>query len=131
MKRRPTLILEVLIAFALVSLCGLPLLYPTFKAARMQTDHYRTLQLNARADTAFAAIRNRLYENDIPWEAFSAGTINPRIYHGTLDGATYQLYADQRWPRRAATRHRLLCIDIQVDDQTHSYSLYITREDPA
>lgn len=124
MKRRPYLLLEVVIAMGLVALCALPLLRPLFAATRRDCAHVRTLKKQFRAEQSFTKVRQLLYDNEIPWEALR----KDKKYSGTLDGCTFTIAEKTKFRKRtntgqAGATYRLLVITI--DDQT--FELFAER----
>jgi hypothetical protein len=66
-QRRPILLLEVLIAFALVALCVLPLIFPHVFILRSEKKFNATVELDHVTNLLYANILEKLYQNDIPW----------------------------------------------------------------
>lgn len=62
------LLLEALIAFAIVALCALPLLMPHFEMLRAQTNYRNQLALDHAVNLFYGQIMQQLYLNQIPWE---------------------------------------------------------------
>ncbi len=127
MKKRPYLLLEVVIAMALVALCAIPLLRPLFAAARRDATHIHTLNTQFRAEQAFTEVRDLLYDNTIPWNALRKGT----DYTGTLDDCTYTISEITKFRKRTNTgrdgaTYRLLAITIHLD-QDYKYQLFAER----
>ena len=72
-EKRHIVLLEVLIAFALVVLCALPLIYPhmaIFKAERKFID---TIELNHVVNLLYANRLEKLYLREIPWDDIEGG----------------------------------------------------------
>ncbi len=67
-KKRNNLLLEVLIAFAIVVLCILPLLYPHVGVIRSQQEMITAVQLDHFVSLHYANTLEKLYLNEIPWE---------------------------------------------------------------
>lgn len=66
-KRRPILLLEVLIAFAIIVLCIFPLLYPHAAIARAQREFIKKIELDHAITLLFAQIYQDLLTNKIEW----------------------------------------------------------------
>ncbi|MCB1136029.1 MAG: hypothetical protein KDK78_07165 [Chlamydiia bacterium] len=73
-KRRPFLLLEILIAVALCALALIPLLQPHFAVLAAQRDIQRELRFEQEADRLFAVVLEDLYENRVSWSAIQDGT---------------------------------------------------------
>lgn len=68
--RRYSLILEVLIAFAIIVLCILPLLYPHVGVLRAQQEMMTTVQLDHLVNLLYGKTVEKMYLNEIPWSTF-------------------------------------------------------------
>ena len=66
--KRPFLLLEVLIAIALVALCAYPLITPHYRLAQEKRKLLRNLKVQREADEAFYEAVQRLYEGEVAWE---------------------------------------------------------------
>lgn len=66
--RRPILLLEVIIAFALVALCVLPLIYPHVFILRSEKQFVSEVELDHRVSLIYADIMEKLYRKEIPWQ---------------------------------------------------------------
>lgn len=66
-KRRPILLLEVLIAFAIIVLCIFPLIYPHAAMARAQREFIKKIELDHVVTLLFAQIYQDLQTNKIEW----------------------------------------------------------------
>jgi hypothetical protein len=71
------LLLEVLIAFALVILCALPLIYPHVYMVKEQKKFLQQVELDRTAHLVYGDILEKLYLNQIPWNALVQGTRFP------------------------------------------------------
>jgi hypothetical protein len=67
-RRRHFLMLELMIALLLVTLCALPLAQLPTKALLEETNAAYRMQLHRYADLAFAEFKEQLYQQGIPWE---------------------------------------------------------------
>lgn len=67
LQRRSVVLLEVLIAFALVALCVLPLIYPHVFILKSEKAFVDIIQLDHSVNLLFANRLEKLYQNKIPW----------------------------------------------------------------
>lgn len=75
--RRYSLLLEVLIAFTIVVLCILPLLYPHVSILRSQQDMVNTVELDHMVNLLYAKTLEKLYLNEIPWSTLEGKKVVP------------------------------------------------------
>lgn len=68
LRKPPVLLLEVLIAFAIVVLCALPLLTPHYAMLRAQQTYRNQLNLDHAVNLFYGQVIQQLYLNQIPWE---------------------------------------------------------------
>lgn len=66
--RRHSLLLEVLISFAIVALCILPLLYPHVYILQSQKKMIQTVELDHIVNLVYGNTLEKLYLNEIPWD---------------------------------------------------------------
>lgn len=67
-KRRCIALLEVLIAFALIVLCVLPLISPHLLILKSERQLVQLVELDHIVNLLFANRLEKLYQNKIPWE---------------------------------------------------------------
>lgn len=72
-KRRHVALLEVLIAFALVALCALPLIYPHVFILRSEKKFISTVELDHVVNLLYADLLQKLYQNEISWQDIENG----------------------------------------------------------
>jgi len=73
--RRPFLMLEVLIAFALIVLCALPLIYPHIGMIKAQKELINKSSLNHFVNLQYVTILEKLHRNEIPLNDIENGKI--------------------------------------------------------
>jgi hypothetical protein len=73
LQRRPVLLLEVLIAFALIALCALPLIYPHVFMLRSEKKYVAAVELDHYVNLLFVNTLQRLYQNEVPWSEIEGG----------------------------------------------------------
>jgi len=66
-KRRHIVLLEVLIAFALVALCALPLIYPHVYILKSEKAFVNSVELDHAVNLLYANRLQKLYQNEISW----------------------------------------------------------------
>jgi hypothetical protein len=65
---RPFLLLELLIAFALVALCSLPLIHTPYSFLRHEIVSLEKIELSRKARSACAESLAKFYSHEIKWE---------------------------------------------------------------
>lgn len=76
-KRHPAILLEVLIAFALIALCVLPMIYPHVYILRSEKKFIATVELDHYVNLLYADRLQKLYQNEIPWQDIENGKEMP------------------------------------------------------
>lgn len=66
--RRHSLLLEVLISFAIVALCILPILYPHVYILQSQREMLQVVELDHIVNLVYADTLEKLYLNEIHWD---------------------------------------------------------------
>jgi hypothetical protein len=82
-QRRHQSLLEVLIAFALIALCVLPLIYPHVAIYKAQNKFARKLELDHVVNLLYGKVLEKLYMNTIPWADLAQTTSKRRIVLNT------------------------------------------------
>lgn len=113
-KRRPAILLEVLIAFTLIALCILPLIYPHVFILRSETKFGSTVQLDHYVNLLYADRLQKLYQNEIPWQDIENGNEIPIDSH-LLEAlgykgdfpftGYYKFFKEKQKPRKDAERN--------------------------
>ncbi len=86
--KRPVALLEVIIAFALIALCILPLIYPHIFILRSEREFISAVELDHLASRLYADRLQKLYQNEIPWQQIESGIATP-IDESMLQAAGY------------------------------------------
>lgn len=97
LSRRFQSLLEVLIAFVLIALCVLPLIYPHIAIYKQQLEFSRKLELDHLVNLLYGRVLEKLYMNTIPWHDIPQTTFEvddallkevqydkPMVYAGTF-----------------------------------------------
>lgn len=80
MKKRTFVLLEILIAFFLISLCAIPLVTGPLKLYKMQTKQLINMEKERLADWTFSEIKEQFLKNEIPWSKIPPkGEMSPSI----------------------------------------------------
>lgn len=112
-RRRPIVLLEVLIAFALVAICALPLIYPHVFILRSEKKFIATVELDHLVNLLFAELLQKLYQNEIAWPDLENGKDLPIDSHllesiGYRESlpfvGTYKFITIRQKPRKAADK---------------------------
>lgn len=72
-SKRHFLLLEVLIAFALVVLCAFPLIYPMTYILKSQKQFGRIVDLDHYVNLIYVEVLERLYKGEIDWDKIESG----------------------------------------------------------
>jgi hypothetical protein len=72
MKKKPFILLEILIALFLVILCGFPLIKEPLKLYHDEIKQLEKMEKERLADWTFTEIKEILLKNGIPWEKIPA-----------------------------------------------------------
>lgn len=75
--KRPVLLLEVLIALALVVLCIFPLMAPHASILKAQYQFNHRVAMDQAVNRVYARILEKVYRNEIPWKAFEEKRVFP------------------------------------------------------
>lgn len=75
--KRHAILLEVMIAFALVVLCALPLMYSQAYILNAEQDFVQKIKLDHAVNLLYADFYERLQRNEFPWESFVNKTVFP------------------------------------------------------
>ena len=110
--RRHIALLEVLIAFAIVALCVLPLIFPHVFILRSEKKFIATVELDHAVNLIYADKLQKLYQNEISWQDIENGT-EMRIESQLLKSAdkqdlpftgTYKFVKARQKPRKPVDR---------------------------
>lgn len=88
-KKHPFLLLEILIAIFLVSLCLIPLIQTPIRSYRNEFRLLEEIERDRLADWTFSEIKEKLLKNEFPWENFPTPTLTTRPF--SLPDATLQI----------------------------------------
>lgn len=69
LNKRPMLLLEVIIALALVALCALPLIAPHLELVNQQRHLSRTVEVDRAVNLLYVQVLEQLQKNKIPWSS--------------------------------------------------------------
>lgn len=72
-SKRPVLLLEVMIAFILIVMSILPLIYPHTYILKAQTRFIRQVELDHFVNLLYADLTEKMYRNEIPWSQLVEG----------------------------------------------------------
>jgi hypothetical protein len=99
-NKRPMMLVEVLIAFALIVTAVLPLLTPHLFMLKAQTEFIQKVQLDHDVNLLYGEVLQRLYLNRIPWTDLQDSTfmIDPDMLHRAgIDPAQFRFQGTYRF----------------------------------
>lgn len=140
--RRPFLMLEVLIAFALVLLSAIPLIYPHVSMIKAQHELINKININHSANLIYVSLLEKLHKNEIPLIEIESGKIfnleqeNLKSVFGYK--ATYQFFL-QKVKKRNADGLKTYLVTMQLKfipnsgqkSVTYDYSVFIASQKQA
>ncbi len=139
--RRYYLLLEVLIALALISLCALPLMRTHTELARADFEALLALQLELCAEKAFAELRVKLYQHNPGADAITKRKVAKgelsrlSVKRDPKKGAveitpTYEieLVEEKKKGNRAIFRLYQIAIGFREFDKTYEYNLFAIKD---
>jgi hypothetical protein len=92
-KKRHMILLEVMIALALIALCVLPLLAPHAFLLKQQKQFISTIELDHMVNLLYADTVERLHRQEIAWQSIQEKTVFP------VDASTYaRIHYDKTLP---------------------------------
>ncbi|MBS0622639.1 MAG: type II secretion system protein [Verrucomicrobia bacterium] len=127
--KRPYLLLEVLVSFALVALCATPLLHSQFSAKQKEEKRLLEIERAYMADEAFDQIRMKFYTHEISWEDLQRN----KPVEGKLDklSCTYTIREYEKYKKGDRALYRINAITISFGkDLDYDYHLFTERVDP-
>lgn len=121
--KRHYLLLEVMIAFAIVAMCVLPLIAPHVFILKEQKSFVQKVELDHLVNLIYADIIERLYRNDISWAEVTSEKFYP-IDESLLNrvGWTsrlpyqgeYQFKIDRYKPKKQPAPYTLFLLDLTI-----------------
>ena len=89
-KKRTFLLLEILIAIFIVSLCLIPLIQAPIRSYRAEMRLLEEMEGERLADWTFSEIKEKLLKNEIPWEKLPGTEVKSAPF--SLPSATIQIF---------------------------------------
>ena len=127
-KKRPFILLEILIAVALVTLCAIPLIRNPVYFYKKEMKNLEELALLRLENEAVLEIKQKLFKNEIPWDEFSirdkqetiARTLLPKTF--IVKGfkqeemtVFYRVWTRKEKPCENETICRTLAIEVSIN----------------
>jgi hypothetical protein len=72
-RKKPYLLLELIIALTLVLLCALPLVHAPLSLVKGEIQAFARMEAIRLSDLAFAEVLAKLYRNEISWDLIAKG----------------------------------------------------------
>lgn len=104
-RRRPFILLEILLALTLVSLCAVPLIVKPIVAYRFEMKALEEVEGERLADWTFSEIKEEMLKLKIPWEKLPA--LNETAGPFPLDPGSIQVPGRQ--PKKIKRSFTLYC----------------------
>jgi hypothetical protein len=139
MKKRPFVLLEILIAFTLVAMCAVPLIRQPALFFRKQIDSFVLLEKERIADWTFTEIKEILLKNEIAWEKIPPkGLTSPpfKLAPASLQipnckkppvKRSFTLHCTGEKPGRNEEIYRSLEINVKLDNDEYKFRIPVQR----
>lgn len=140
MKKRPFVLLEILIAFMLVAICAIPLVRQPLWFFRKEVASFELIEKERMADWTFTEIKESLLKNEIPWDKIPAKGITTapfRLPPATLQipnckktpvKRSFTLLCKGEKPGRNDEIYRSLEIMVSLDDNKYKFRIPVQRK---
>ncbi len=138
-KKRTFVLLEVLIAFSLVSLCIVPLMSHPLKLLRAERRKLILMEKERLADWTFIEMKERFLKNEIPWERIphreehtgpfslpDAKIRLPGLKEQTVK-RTFSLYGKGEKISQTDTDYRQLYVTVSLDEEKYEFRLPVQK----
>jgi hypothetical protein len=95
-RKKPYLLLELLIGIALLITFSIPLMHDPFRLLEQERIALERMELERISEWEFAQVKKQFYRNEIPWGLFSAGekrkfsTDVKDLFPKLLKGSTFE-----------------------------------------
>lgn len=135
--KRPFLLLEVLIALALVALCMLPLVYPHFWMVKKEKSAVQMIKEDAKVGLVYIHLLEKLYMNELPWERLLDGLFYPVQMDGNDNEKITYSFSEVLSKEEEGTgnSHHLLKLQIRFEPnlpsdkpRNYEFEIYVERK---
>jgi len=133
LNKRPILLLEVLIAFALVALCAIPLLAPQVGMIRSERRFLNEIEADRLANVIFTDIVEKMYQREISWEAlFNQEEVPVNWVSHPPYAITYRFVLKQGKPTKSDPQYALFNLWVTMASKeetlTFEYEIFVEKE---
>lgn len=139
MKKKPFLLLEILIAFFLVALCIVPLVRQPIEVFRAEMTKLEEMEKERLADWTFSEVKEMLLKNEIPWKKLPekgeqssdfllppAKVQLPKCHHKTVRRKFFLTGRGMKMGKNGE-EYRQLGIFIDLDGKTYQFRLPVQK----
>jgi len=139
MKKRPFLLLEILIAFFLISLCIVPLVKKPLALYRSELKQLEEIEKERLADWTFSEVKEILLKNEIPWAKIpnKDETTDPfPLADGVIElpgckaktiQRTFTLHGNGKKAGKDGADYRQLGIYVKLDESEYEFRLPVKK----
>lgn len=139
-KKRHLILLEVIIAFALVALCVLPMIYPQVFILKSEREFVDTIELDHVVNLLYADRLQKLYLNEIGWDEIEEGKRSeiPEILLQEIAHkrdfpfkGSYEFHIEKRKPPQPEDRIYLVKLSFRFKPKKETKSSKADTESPS
>lgn len=140
MKRRTFLLLEVLIALFLVTLCIIPLVREPLRMLKKEMAKIEEMEKERLADYVYSQLREKFLKNEIPWSqipkkkeikgplSLPSLTLKMAGFKPKKIPCSYSLYGKGEKQGRQQEEYRLIYVTIYLDKAAYKYRLPLQKK---
>lgn len=124
-RKRPFLLLEVIISFAIVVGCILPLIYPHVVMYKSKKQFEENIQKNHVVNLLYVDILEKLHRNEIAWQEIEQKKEFP-FERGRFKGS-YKFEENHKPPDATGFSVAILQLSITLDTMKYEYEIFAGR----
>lgn len=116
MKKKPYLLLELLIAFTLIAACAIPLVRSPLAAVRSELRTLEKNELERLSEVTFAHIKAELYQNAFAWDEIDHAKLPKEpLRKDQIAGFTRSIYIWTPYQKKSDNQEEHRIINVKIE----------------